>query len=274
MLRKQFIYTRRHLFQKYTNPPRSSYIANKTYPLLIWNNLIPQSVKLTAVIGTGILSFINLHPKYYITFGPPLGIASYFSYIKYRKSQYTCAINRLDISKWNESELIRILKYDESSIENVLMDVNNTYDSIRSQVVKLIEKRIIEYISRNGTDGVTKVFVSENDQFNVNVPELEIESWMSSNVKLEGYHDELFSFIKFSVPYYDGKNVETRKRIGVISVFLMEVPPKEEENAKYTDMKIGIEITPLSWFHGSRSLFFTEIEGNGIMESDVYRQNK
>lgn len=269
---------KRTLFKQYTNTPRSSYVVNKTYPQLIWNNLIPQPLKITTVIGAGILTFINYHPKYYVTIGPPLGLLGYFGYVKYRKYQYDQAVKRLGITKWEKSEMIRIAKYDESCIENVLVGIDNLYDSIRRQTIQLVEQRIIEYIFQNGSNRdnidneiLSKGFVLENDQFNINIPEQEIESWITTNVKLEG-SDELLRFIKFSVPYYDSKTVETRKRLGVVLVYLLEIPSENVDKTDFTDYKIGIEITPLSWFR-PKSVYISEIPGTTeIMKSDIYNK--
>lgn len=262
---------KRTLFNKYINTPRSSYIVNKTYPQLIWNNLIPYPLKLTTVIGSGILTFINYHPKYYITLGPPILGFGYFGYIKFRKNQYNQAINKLNIDeKWKDAEIIRIEKYDESSIKNIINGINNLYDSIRVQIIELVEKRIIEYIfqTNDKNNMILKGFILENDQININISNDEIESWITSNVKIKE-SNELLKFIKFSVPYYDSKTIETRKRLGVILVYLLEIPI-ENDNLNYIDYKIGIEITPISWFN-SKSLYISEIPGiSEIMKSKLY----
>ncbi|RCK56042.1 hypothetical protein Cantr_05844 [Candida viswanathii] len=224
MLRPQLI-PKRTLFTKYTHPPRASYIANETYPQLFWNNVLPAPLKLVPVVAAGILTFINTHPKYYVSLGPPLGVFGYFGYARYRRHQYAAATSRLDVTRWeDEDEVVRLAKYDETSVANVLAGVDNSYDSIRRQAVQV-----------NGVDDVTSAFVLENDQFSVNIPESEVESWL------------LLRFIKFSVAYYDSKNVDTRKRLGVVLVYLLELPGGEGETATFTDYKIGIEITPVAW---------------------------
>ena len=86
------------------------------------------------------------------------------------------------------------------------MGIDNQYDSLRRQIIQLVEKRIIEYILEHGVeDEITRSFISDDNQFNVHLPELEIESWVTTNVKLEKNNDTVSEFIMLSVPYYDSK---------------------------------------------------------------------
>lgn len=270
MLRSQVTcIQKRTLFQKYNNPPRLSYVANKSYFSLIWNNLIPQPLKLTGLVASGIITFVNVHPRYYITLGPPIGLLGFFGYQKYRHWQYHKAVTKLDVTEWQDNETIRTAKYDEKSLDNVIMGIDNQYDSLRRQIIQLVEQRIIEYILENGIDDeVTGSFISDDNQFNVRLPESEIESWITTNVKLEKNNNAVSEFIKLSVPYYDSKNVHTRKRLGVVLIYLLQIPQQEESS--FIDYKIGIEVTRLKWFN-PQSLFFTRLENKALMQSEIYK---
>lgn len=270
MLRSQLpCIQKRTLFQKYSNPSRLSYVANKSYISLIWNNLIPQPLKLTCLVASGIVTFVNVHPRYYITLGPPVGLLGFFGYQKYRHWQYHKAVSKLDVTKWQDNEIIRIAKYDEKSLDNVIMGIDNQYDSLRRQIIQLVEQRIIEYILEHGVeDEITRSFISDDNQFNVHLPELEIESWVTTNVKLEKNNDTVSEFIMLSVPYYDSKNVHTRKRLGVVLIYLLQIP--QQEHSSFIDYKIGIEVTRLRWIN-PQSLFFTKLESKALMQSDIYK---
>ena len=66
--------------------------------------------------------------------------------------------------------------------------------------------------------------------------------------------------------------METRKRLGVVLVYLLEIPSENVDKNDFTDYKIGIEITPLSWFK-PKSVYISEIPGTTeIMKSDIYNK--
>ncbi|KAI5955088.1 hypothetical protein KGF54_001649 [Candida jiufengensis] len=276
-----------------TVTPRNSYITNKTYPQLIWNNYIPSNLKIFSVIGTGIIGFIKLNPNVWITLGPPIAIGTFYmnKYIKHRiylnnvstvlpevhtiddKDQNVIIEENLKAetalpSLFKPTEIVKILPYDESQIYNLKYEIDNQYDSLRKQIIDLIEKRIKESIllSQNSTDQVCSIMneFMEDDQFNININENEIESWITSKVKLPSSKDEsnLKQFIKLSFPYYSSKTVKDRKRIGTLAIYLIKI--------NETDWKIDIEINKLGWFN-SESVWIKELDNSENMESDLYK---
>ena len=75
---------------------------------------------------------MNVHPRYYITLGPPVGLLGVLGYQKYHRHwQYHQTVSKLDVTKWQDNEIIRIAKYDEKSLDNVIMGIDNQYDSLR-----------------------------------------------------------------------------------------------------------------------------------------------
>ncbi|KAG7665054.1 uncharacterized protein J8A68_001363 [[Candida] subhashii] len=271
---------RRSLFTRPPPPPRSSYIANKTYPAIIWHNLIPTKLKYLATIGIASWPVAHAHPNTVIILGPPLLLGSYFGYKKFRHFQYLSNLKRIGIDYMNKDEIVRFEKYDETSVENVMNGIENEFDCLKRQVIDVVEGRIVEYIAMNDgakDNNVLSLFMDENDQFSINISENEIETWMTSQAEVsdlvEGEDEGKMvktGFMKLSLPFYSRGDAESKKRLGTISVYLLQVPPTENNDQDY---KIGIEITPLSWFK-PKSLYFSELPGKGIFKSKLHQKVK
>lgn len=267
--------SKRTLFQSYTGLPRNSYIANKTYPLLVWNNLIPYQFKYLSGLGAGVLAFVDLHPQVWITLGPPIIIAGYYLNKRLKHDLYVRNSNQVVdgdrelVSGYPPTEIVKLLPYDETQLYNVQEEIDNEYESLRRQVVDVVGKRIIEYVTANPKllqkDEILSSFV-DNSQFNINISENEIESWVTSQVKLPGSSakdgDELIRFIKLLIPYYSEKTLKTRKRLGLISVYLLKLND--------TDWAISLEISPLGW--KAKSTWIRGISSVENMESELYKK--
>ena len=267
--------SKRTLFQSYTGIPRNSYVANKTYPFLIWNNLIPYQLKHLSVLGAGVLAFVNLHPQIWITLVPPILIAGYYLNRKIKRDLYTQNSSKIidcgntQTGEYSPSEIVKILPFDETQIYNIQENIDNEYDSLKKQVVDLIGKRIIEYVTSNASaihrDEILSTFIDDS-QFNINIFENEVESWVTSQIKLpksfakEG--DQYNRFIKLLTPYYDEKSLKTRKRLGVVSVYLLKL--------NEYDWVMSLEISPLGW--KSKSTWIRGISSVKYMESELYKK--
>ncbi|EGW35640.1 uncharacterized protein SPAPADRAFT_131772 [Spathaspora passalidarum NRRL Y-27907] len=217
----------------YTLPPRSSYIINKTYPLVLWNNLIPYKFKFFTGLGTVALSIKSLHPNTVIACLPPLTIGYYFGYKRWRHWLYLNNSTRAE-----QSGVVRFERYDETKVENVLSGIENEYDCLTRQIVDVVEQRVIEHVAET-SDDVSELFVHD-DQFSMHIFPTEVETWITSEVDVDG---ELVKFIKMSMPFYSVRDVETRKRLGVVTVYLRQVAKSEHE-----DFHMHIEVSPLTWF--------------------------
>ncbi|KAI5967854.1 hypothetical protein CANMA_002622 [Candida margitis] len=256
--------------------PRNSYVVNKTYPLLIWNNLIPYQLKYLSGLGAGVLAFINLHPQIWISLGPPMSVAGYYLNKKIKHNLYVQNANRAghrakeQTAGYSSNKIVKILPYDEAQLYNLQEEIDNEYDSLRKQIVDLAGKRIIEYITSNPKsiqgDETLSSFI-DNSQFNINMFENEVESWVTSQVKLPGSStkddDEFKRFIKLSVPYYNEKTLRTRKRLGVIAVYLLKL--------NEIDWVMSLEVCPVGWWK-SKSTWIREIESIEHMESQLYKR--
>ncbi|RLV91434.1 hypothetical protein JA1_003890 [Spathaspora sp. JA1] len=229
----------------HTLPPRSSYIVSNTYPLLIWNNIIPYKAKFFAGLGIVALSIKNLHPNTIISCLPPLSIGSYFGYKRFRYLQYQ---NNSKLANEN-CGVVRFEKYDESRIENVLQGIENEYDSLTRQIVDVVEQRVIEHVAEDKDEQVSKLFVHD-DQFSMYVFPTEVETWITTEVKVD---QDVVKFIKMSMPFYSNRDVEIRKRLGVVTVYLRQVP-----NSEYEDYNMYIEVSPLTWLK-SKVLVIKEV---------------
>ncbi|KAI5957671.1 hypothetical protein KGF57_002937 [Candida theae] len=272
-----FRISKRTLFQSYTEIPRNSYVANKTYPLLIWNNLIPYQLKYLSGLGAGVLTFINLHPQIWITLGPPISIAGYYLNRKIKHNLYEKNANQIvdrtteeQGSKYPPAQVVKILPYDESQLYNIQEDIENEYDSLRRQIVDLVGKRIVEHITSNPNSVEDNEILSsfmKDSQFNVHFFENEFESWVTSQAKIyETNRDDctLQRFIKASLPYYSERNVQTRKRLGVVSVYMLKL---DEDS-----WAISLEISPIGW--KSKSTWIRGVSSMENMESELYKKFK
>ncbi|KAI3406547.2 hypothetical protein KGF56_000679 [Candida oxycetoniae] len=279
-LRGGYIQQTRGLFKVYNGPVRNSYVVNKTYLQLVWNNYIPYQLKYLSLFGTGILTLIKVHPSILLTLGPPMGLGAYYLKRNLTKLFRQRQIGQIQSSKVDvqmgtldkpisASEIVKILPYDESQLYNVERGIENEYDSLREQIVDLVEQRIVEYISLN-PDSTTREpmrdFISNESQFNINVFSNQVETWTSTlihpNRQVEPTDNvsDLKLFINLSVPYYSSRNVNTRKRLGVISVFLMKL--------NETDWKMVLNIAPLGW--RSRDFWIRDINGCEYLASRMF----
>ncbi|CAK9442276.1 uncharacterized protein LODBEIA_P60190 [Lodderomyces beijingensis] len=253
---------KRTLFQTYSGPPRVSYSINKTYPKLIWNNLMPQNLKYLTALGTAIISFIKIHPKYWVTLGPPIAATTYLLNRFSNKSTYRHHADIIRNSR--NATVVKILPYHESHLYNIQAEIESQYDSLRVQLVDLAEKRISASISATQmTDFVTR------DQVNINIPAAEIETWMPTQVALQNGASDSSKLVVMSVPYYDSKNKRTRKRLGVVVVHAAQ---KDE-----VEWKMVVAVTRLRWW-GVKD---EEVTGGGgagggdkgeVLESDLFSQ--
>lgn len=265
---------KRTLFQSYTGIPRNSYVANKTYPLLVWNNLIPYQLKYLSALGAGALAFINLHPQIWITLGPPILIAGYYLNRKIKHNLYVQNVNQItcgakdQVSDYSPREIVKILPYDESQLYNVQEEIENEYDSLKRQIVDLVGKRLVEHITSNPEaierNETLSPFIKDS-QFTINLFENEFESWVTSKVRVsEDSKDNVVvkRFIKALLPYYSEKSIKSRERLGVISIYLLKLNEVE--------WALSLEVSPIGW--KSESSWIRGIPSVEYMESELYKK--
>ncbi|EDK46921.1 hypothetical protein LELG_05102 [Lodderomyces elongisporus NRRL YB-4239] len=306
MLRIPYLQQRRGFFQVYKGPVRPSLVANKTYPILIWNNIIPYQAKYLTAFGASILSFIKIHPLVLITLGPPICIGSYFLY----KWLYNKLVNK-EAKKavggippnMNEISIkdqliisplliVKILPYDETQLYNLQHDIDNEYQSFTTQVVDLIEQRIIEFVSRNKLgmelnlnldlldlnldslnekNSILSDFIIDGSQLNVHIFPDQIETFTTTTADLSKAYNipgtEGFPcrFVKLLVPYFSERDVAKRKRLGVISAWLINLGDKDD-----SQWSMVINVSRIGW--REQNLLIREIDDCEYMESKMYQQ--
>lgn len=264
-------------------PPVKSYRVNKSPIDLIWNYKIPLSAKYFSGLLAGSYGLTHVHPNVLVTLGPPVIIGSYIAYRYYHKTQFEKLFNKIkpkNIEAWeNESDSIRIERYDEQDIGNVIQGVENEFDNFRAQIMQLTETRILDYISNirghsRSNEEIVKLFIDENDQFNINLDDSNIETFINIKVEAPKFDlqetNHITDFIKLSTPFYSSKDIENRERLGIVSIYLLEVP---QEGKSYQEFKIMIEIEKYSIIN-KHKLIIKEIPGGKVYKSDKLLKKK
>jgi hypothetical protein len=283
----------------YSTAPRKSWTAIHTPLQLLWHNRVAMSYKYFGLIGLGGFIVTHTHPDVIVTVGPPLILGGYWAYTRYQRYLYARETAKLtgtttkvkpdqEISSLGsnspsvpKSSLVRILPYDESQLSNVLLSLENQFDHFKHQIVDLVERRIINYIVASRADGtvvpLSLLFIDENDQFNVNISENDVETFIllrvgkvsedasqgsENSTPASGDLAPEIPFIKMSLPFYSDSLL--RKRLGVIEVYLLEQP---SENKNYTEYSMGIEISPYKFVVSSSDKLFITSVGDGVMTS-------
>lgn len=239
-----------------------------------------MTYKYFGLIGLGGFIITHTHPDVMVTVGPPLILGGYWAYTRYQRYLYCRETAKIagtipkGIKKTKDpvvipSGSIRILPYDEALLSNVLLSLENQFDHFKYQIVDLVERRIVDHVVSSRAKGeiasLTQLFIDENDQFNVNISENDVETFIllrvgkANDEAIGGTNDDSceIPFIKMSLPFYTDSLL--RKRLGVIEVYLLEHPAEEP----YTEYSMGIEISPYKWMSTEKLV----IGGEGIMKS-------
>lgn len=269
-----------------SQPPVKRFRAYKTPLSLFWHRTVPIQLKYASAVLTSALTIVNVHPNVLITLGPPALFGGWLLNRYRNRAIYSSATEKIMPGKTSnlgpEGSVIRIAKYDETSIENVLGGIENEFDNFRVQVLEIVERRIADYVAHNQQKG-RSLFMDENNQISVIVDEGDIETFVTLKYELVNFNKspdqsvgseedadtveyQLTNFNVFSVPFYSSRNKLERQRLGVIEVYLVQIPG--EEGAKYEDYKILLEITPFKSFSKDKIVVDNL---DGLYESRKYR---
>lgn len=221
----------------YYNPPRKSFNSSLTPVTYFWNEKVPINLK----YGVGILSLAmgvaNIHHNILITVFPPIAVVGYLAYKKAIESNYKKEVTFIkpkSLSDVSDDEIIDLKPYDETSVDNVMKGIENSFDFFKTQIVEIIEQVIKNHVSKGGNNN--SLFLDTNNQFIINVFENNIENFIVLSIELDS---KTVKFIKFGIPFYKDKSIK-KQRLGVIEAYLMEIPT-EEQVEKY---KMKLKITP------------------------------
>lgn len=258
-------------YQGITNPIR-----------LFWHHKMPTTTKYFSYMISLAFILTHYHPNTLVTVGPPLVLAGWLGYknwFKYNLNQLIKVVTPIDLADTeNEGKMVNIEKYDETSVENVLNNIENEFDNFKVQILQLVERRIVDYIvdmRRRGTvnEDRFKMFIDENDQFNINLSHSNVETFITSKVELPVFTEQssvdpdtvITDLIKLSLPIYSIKDLNADKRLAVVEVTLLEIPTEETSN--FQQFRIRIEIKPYTFFAKEGDTIVID-EMNGIYESD------
>lgn len=256
---------------------------------MFWHKTVPIQLKYASAVVASALALVNVHPNVLVTLGPPALIGSWFLNSYRKRALYARAAAKITPDKTglgSDGSTIRIAKYDEASLENVLSGIESEFDSFRTQVLELIERRIADHVAQHQHDDMS-LFMDSNHQISVIVDENDVETFVSlkyevakadtgqgvenTSEDVSSVEHQLTNFNVFSVPFYSSRNKLERRRLGVIEAYLVQLPVQEE--AKHEDYNILLEITPFKLFPSKETIVVGEL--GGLYESKKYRdQNK
>lgn len=259
-----------------TKPPRNSYKSCKTPLQLWWYNKVPLTVKYFGVVGLTAYTLTHVGHEVMLTVGPPLIVGGYFAYKWYNKRMW-----KLETEKITNKDLdiIRIPIYDETNVDNVLQGLESQFDHFKRNIIDVVETKIIDYAVQQKTNeqpGEIETLFIEGDQINVNINENEVETFKVLKIvppqltKEEIFSNDLVDFIKLSLPFYSSKDIKSRKRLGVIQVYLLE---NKQEDTLFHEYKMEIEIIPFLLFT-PKILSLNRIYHDKVLESKMLQDNE
>lgn len=253
---------------------------------LFWHHKVSNTSKYFSYMLSLAFVLTHYHPNTLITVGPPLALAGWLGYknwFKYNMNQVMDSVKPVDLADaGNDGKKINIEKYDENSIENVINNVDSELDNFKVQILQLVERRIMDYIvemkGRGSTDEQKfSTFIDANDQFNINLAQSNIETFITTKVELPQYKDQdlipdyiITNLIKLSLPVYSMKDLSADKRLAVVEVALLEIPTEKTSN--YQQFRIRIEIKPYGFTNRESHIVIDEMDG--IYDSDKLTRKK
>lgn len=270
-------------------PPRKSYSANLTPLQVFWNRRVPINFKYFSLIGASAWGLTHIHPNIIVTLGPPIALGAWYSYKKWIAKQRKVEIGKIIPRSKSEITLqgdkVEILVYDESDIFNVLHNLENQYDHFKIQVIDLIERRIIDYITLNNDESAQNfsLLIDENNQFCFNLEPNDIETFILTKVPFPKFEDDgrvlpssndnldMVDYIKLSLPVFTSKDVSSRKRVGTIEAYMLEIPCESPRD--YSEYSMLIKFTPFASFRRSSGAFeVRNIRDRGVYQSQLLKE--
>ncbi|CAH2355610.1 hypothetical protein CLIB1423_29S01090 [[Candida] railenensis] len=288
--RKNIIYSSRLGFRlpvrHYSSlPPRASLHSDLSPVSIFWHQRFPTAYKYFSLVVASAGTLRYIHPNTLITIGPPLAVGSWFIYKWYKHSySYKREIAKiypkstLEASDPNNQILMK--PYDEASVENVLNGIEDEFDSFKTQILPLIESKLIDYaiLKNNNPLGIFKRREDGNDEqltcklgddFETFIVLPLIDKYLPYNEYQRDLMEstegriEFDKFIKFSVPFYSSKDSTTRKRLATVEVYLLQHVNTDSENQLY---KISVELVKYGSFN-RRRLLIEDFEIGGLTKS-------
>lgn len=230
--------------------PLKTYSVFKNPLSVLWARSVPNATKYFSGILATAWGLTHIHPNSIITVGPPALIAGYYIFRRREHAKYLDLVNlvkpvddKWDDNKWN----IRLNKYNEADIDNVLAGIENEFQHFTTQAIGAAERKIVDYAVENAgsENSATCQLLDENNQVLVHLDNLP-ETFVKLKADVSSDKDEFVEFVKMTVPYYNSKDLTHRKRLGVAEISMLQVPGGEEE--KHSDYRLGIRLWPYKFF--------------------------
>lgn len=261
----------------FSGPPLKRYSGLKNWPQLFWHTQVPAPAKLFSGILAGALSLTHIHPNTLATVGPPLLVGAFFANRRLNHARYLRLVEIVrpkNASDWDDnSRKVRIWKYNEADVANVVRGLENSFEHYQAQMLELVAKKIVDFAIDHDeglASRLVALFLDENRQVVVHLGE-NLETFVATQAEVVAPDgsEHISEFQRFSVAIYSSKNVSTRKRLGVADVSVLSVPVTDvEAETDYQDYRISIDITPFElWGKTER----VECNGDEIASIDTYR---
>lgn len=234
---------------------------------------MPLTAKYFGVVGLTAYTLTHVSHEMMFTLGPPLLVAGYFGYKWYHQRLWKTETGKI-MNK--DVDIVRIRSYDETEVANVLQGLDSQFDHFKRNIIDVVERKIIDYVVQqksNEQDGeVEKLFIN-GDQISININENELETFVVLKIvppefpKQEVYSNDLVDFIKLTLPFYSSKNTRSRKRLGIIQVYLLENP---QDDRLFHEYNMEIEIVPTR-FISPKSITLDKIYNDKILKSQMLK---
>lgn len=222
-------------------PPRKLYFGDCTPVQRWWHQQVPQQIKYFAGLASVAWAIANVHYDYLVSFVPPVSIGGYFGYKWWHRKVFG---DNLVVVDKPDMPRVKMAQYDELLVTNVLRGIENEFDYYRVQLLELLTRQVTEYVATNPDLAIGKMFLRQG-QFNVNFGDMETFVFVNAPVPDQAYTTR--EFIKYSVPFYSSKTVETRARVGVAEVYLLEV----NRSQLFVEYNVAVDIRPYKWGRSS-----------------------
>lgn len=244
--------------RSYSGPPAKRYNGFTNWPSLTWNTRVPASAKIFGGVISAAVAMTHIHHNTIVTLGPPIALVSYFILRRLNHQQFLrllALVKPANASEWDDnSSKIRIWKYDETSVENVVQGIENEFQHTLAQALEVLEKKMVDYVAEKenneNVSPLVALLLDENKQVVMNLGESP-ETLVSTRAEVidQDGSEQFVEFVRLSVALYSSKNVQSRRRLGVVDVGLLGVPEIEADgDLDYRDYRMSIEITPFKLF--------------------------
>ena len=219
------------------SPPRKLYFSDCTPIQYWWHQKVPQQVKYFAGLAGVAWTIANVHYDYLVSFVPPVSVGGYFGYKWWHRKVYN---ENLAIVDKPEMPRVKLAQYDELLVTNVLRGIENEFDYYKVQLMELLTRQVTEYVAKNPDLTIGSMFLRQG-QFNVNFGDMETFVFVNAPVPDQAYATR--EFIKYTVPFYSTKTLETRARVGVVEVYLLET----NRSRLFVEYNVAVDVRPYKW---------------------------